>query len=106
MTDNEVVALRRTLGRNIRLMRLKKGYEDAKPMATRLDVPYTTYVSWERGDRFPRTDKLIMLADLLGVSLDMLFGRENTQISDKFSSLDAEDKLYVYRTIDMLLERK
>lgn len=106
MTEKEIVGYRTELGRNISLCRLSAGYEDGKTMAKRLDVPYTTYMSWERGERFPRTDKLIMMADLFKVSIDTLFSRGDNGISEKFNKLSPQDKLYVYRTIDMLLNKK
>ena len=95
---------KKIFGRNINLLRIAAGYTDGVQFAKRLDVPYTTYMSWEHGQRYPRVDRLLAIADIFHVSLDYLFSRDS--LSDTFDSLSSEDKLYVYKTIDMLAHKK
>lgn len=102
----DAMEIRRTFGENITNLRLSKGYADGNMIAKRLSVPYTTYMAWERGARFPRIDILLALADYYGVSLDSLFSRSGAEISSDFNDLSPEDKLYVYRTIKMLKNAK
>lgn len=45
-------------------------------VARRLGVDLSTVCHWERGAAVPRTDKLPALADMLGCSIDNLFGRD------------------------------
>ena len=42
-----------------------------------LDIPYTTYVSYEKGDREPNSEMLITLANFFNVSIDYLIGRSD-----------------------------
>lgn len=51
-------------------------------VARRLSVDLSTVCHWERGAAVPRTDKLPALADMLGCSIDNLFGREPQTGSD------------------------
>lgn len=40
-----------------------------------LEIPYTTYVSWEKGDREPNSEMLIKLAEFFDTTIDYLIGR-------------------------------
>jgi transcriptional regulator with XRE-family HTH domain len=44
-------------------------------LARRAKVPVRSLQEWEQGTRIPRFDRVIQLADALGVSLDELAGR-------------------------------
>lgn len=55
-------------------LRKSKGY-NMKQTAAKLGIPYTTYVSYERGDREPDSEKLIQLSDFFDCSIDYLLGR-------------------------------
>ena len=50
-----------------------------KQTAAKLGIPYTTYVSYERGDREPDSEKLIRLSDFFDCSIDYLLGRSTEQ---------------------------
>lgn len=43
--------------------------------ARRLEIPYTTYISYEKGEREPNSEMLIKLAKFFNVSVDYLIGR-------------------------------
>ena len=45
-----------------------------KQVATALGMPYTTYVSYEKGDREPGSDVLIKIADFYNTTVDYLLG--------------------------------
>ena len=60
---------------NIKDLRVAKGLTQQQ-MADALGENRTTVTKWESTDAFPRADKLPQIADLLGCSIDQLFGRE------------------------------
>ena len=53
-----------------------------RQVAIALRIPYTTYISYEKGDREPNSEMLIKLADYFNCSVDYLIGRSNTKIDD------------------------
>ena len=56
-----------------------------KDAARGLDIPYTTYVGYEKGEREPNSEMLIKIASFFKVSVDYLICRSNTKIDDNFS---------------------
>ena len=67
------------LGINIRKMRLERGMTQ-RQLAYRLRVSVQAVSKWERGKTYPDVTMLLPIADMLGVTLDELFGRkENTE---------------------------
>lgn len=64
-------------------LREKKGIS-MKETARLLNLPYTTYVNYEKGLREPTSEILIQIADFFHVSIDYLLGRNETPaLSDK-----------------------
>lgn len=47
-----------------------------KEVAQRLGMPYTTYVNYEKGQREPNSETLILLADFFETSIDYLIGKD------------------------------
>lgn len=47
-----------------------------KEAASRLDMPYTTYVNYEKGTREPNSETLIKLSRFFGTSIDYLLGKQ------------------------------
>lgn len=52
-----------------------------KEAAKALGIPYTTYVSYEKGDREPNSEMLIKLSKFFNVSIDYLIGRDDSTLS-------------------------
>ena len=48
-----------------------------KAAATALDLPYTTYVNYEKGNREPNLETLIKIADFYNTSIDYLLCKPN-----------------------------
>lgn len=53
-----------------------------KKAAQELDIPYTTYISYEKFDnkdvcREPNSETLIRIADFYGVTVDYLIGKSD-----------------------------
>lgn len=49
-----------------------------KEAAQALQMPYTTYVNYEKGTREPNSETLIAIAKFFDVSIDYLLGKEST----------------------------
>lgn len=58
------------------MLRLKSLREENKKtmaqVARDLGIPYTTYVNYEKGEREPNSETLILLADYFNCSIDYL----------------------------------
>lgn len=60
----------------IRLRELRENHGlSMKDAADLLNMPYTTYVNYEKGTREPNIQALFRLANFFGVSIDDLLGR-------------------------------
>lgn len=60
----------------IRLRELRENHGlSVKDAADLLNMPYTTYVNYEKGTREPNIQALFRLANFFGVSIDDLLGR-------------------------------
>lgn len=53
-----------------------------KEAARLLNLPYTTYVNYEKGLREPTSEVLIQIADFFNVSIDFLLGRTSDKAYD------------------------
>ncbi len=77
----------------IQELRIERGI-NMKQAAQALNIPYTTYVGYEKGDREPDSTMLIRLADFYNSSIDYLLMRSNIRIDeevlDKVNEIDNE----------------
>lgn len=60
---------------NLRIYRQKLGIS-ARKMAELLQVAYSTYINYENSRHQPSYEVLCKMADILGVTTDMLLGRD------------------------------
>ena len=67
-------------------LRLKKGLTQTE-LGEKVGVKQNTFTNWEKGRREPSSENLIKLADLLEVSLDWLFGREQMKVKKRSPAL-------------------
>lgn len=51
-------------------------------VAKETKIPNSTFTDWKNGRSYPKSDKLIKIADYFGLSLDGVFGRELEKSSD------------------------
>lgn len=65
----------------IKELRAEKGLS-MRQVSIELGIPYTTYISYEKGDREPNSEMLIRLADFFNCSVDYLIGRSDIRITD------------------------
>ncbi len=84
------------------MLRLKELREEKginmRQTAKSLGIPYTTYISYEKGDREPNSEMLINLAEFFNCSIDYLIGRDTVRINedvlDKVNELDLDALSY------------
>lgn len=60
----------------LRSLRKKHG-DTQESLAGKINVPVRTYASWERSEREMPHDVLMSIADLYGVTVDYLLGRDD-----------------------------
>lgn len=72
---------------NLKLLRLEKGM-NMKEAADFLDLAYTTYVSYEKGDREPNSDILCKIADKYNSTTDYILCVENAPRHPSISGSD------------------
>ena len=61
--------------------------------AKRLNMPYTTYVNYEKGEREPNSETLIAIASFYGTSIDYLLGKTSTRSYGNQFTPDARQDL-------------
>ena len=67
-----------TFGEKLQRLRARKGLsQDA--LAELLDVSRQAVSKWERDETMPDPDKIVVLADLFGVTTDYLLGRSDAR---------------------------
>ena len=62
--------------KRLREMRMKCGFTQQN-MADKLQLSLNAYQKYEQAERCPSYDCLVNIADILDVSLDYLFGRDD-----------------------------
>lgn len=65
---------------NIKDIRLQKGLTQSE-VATALGVSSVVYSRYENGKRQPSIDTLVQMADIFGVTVDYLLGRQDIEDS-------------------------
>lgn len=67
-------------------LRQAKGFT-MKETAVKLGMPYTTYVSYEKGDREPNSEILIKLADFYNTTVDYILGVNDNPLPENSSGV-------------------
>ena len=93
----------------IKQLRESKGL-NMKEAARLLSMPYTTYVNYEKGQREPTSEVLVLLADFYETTVDYLVGRTDTYTQVTRPTViktptpeltaDESDLLHKYRRLD------
>lgn len=71
----------------LKQLRTEKGW-NMRETARALGIPYTTYISYEKGDREPNSEMLIKFADFFHVSIDYLIGMDRKDETDPVVRMD------------------
>lgn len=85
-----------------RIEQLRKSLNISMAQAAKdLNIPYTTYVNYEKGTREPNSEMLIALANYFNVTIDYLLERSFMDITTiEAHSEDEKQILNNYRTLD------
>lgn len=90
-------------------LRLKQLRENKRltqaQVAERIDVTASMVSSYETDIRLPSYATLLKIANLFGVSVDYLLGRDERRMVD-ISSLTEEEASVVYQMVDVLNKRR
>ena len=65
---------------NLKHYRKKAGYSTVKEFSEKIGMPYTTYLSYEKGIKEPSGSNIIKIADSLGITTDELLGHIPTEV--------------------------
>lgn len=71
------------IGERIRILREREGMSQ-KALSQKLNIPLSTYNTWERGMSTPKPEKILELVEIFNTNLDYLYGRSD----DSYESLD------------------
>lgn len=95
MFDNRLKVLREGRGLNM------------KQAAQKVGIPYTTYVGYEKNEREPNSEVLVLLASFFDCSIDYLLGRDEKKQKVEYEAVtriklsDTEvEHIKKYRTLD------
>lgn len=91
----------------IRLKELRKNAQmNQREVAKAIGVAQTAIANYESGARFPSEEKLIRLAELFGISVDLLLGRGQffgrDQLAEKYMCSSKDAKFYIQLADDMI----
>lgn len=70
----------------LKKLRLEKGL-NMKQTAMQLNIPYTTYVSYEKNEREPNSEVLLLLSNFFDCSTDYLIGRSTIRKIEETETL-------------------
>jgi transcriptional regulator with XRE-family HTH domain len=89
---------------NIKRYMAEKGI-NAKELSKTLDVPYTTVLSWIKGEYYPRIDKIEKMSDYFGVLKSDLIEDKTKQPTSELSDKKKEFIKRVEAMSDAQLDR-
>ncbi len=65
-----------TFGKRLRMIRMKRGYTQ-QHLSDLLGISLVTYQKYEQAERFPISENLVNIGEVLDVSIDWLLGRDD-----------------------------
>ena len=87
-----------TFQERLRYYREKAGYKKQTDLAKAINIPYTTYLNYEKAGREPKYATLVKIANELGITTDELLGvkQDNTRYFKQagYNVEEKEDILY------------
>ncbi len=93
-----------TLGERISTFRRRQGLSQ-EALAEKLGVSRQSVSKWERNESLPETDKLPLLAQALGISLDLLLNGEEAAPSPSFQPFPPFQRGSLWSKITWLFQR-
>jgi transcriptional regulator with XRE-family HTH domain len=95
---NELIALRRRIGVNIRLLRKAKGWSQEE-LGEYADLSYKFVGEVERGTVNPSLDSLVGIANALNVEITELFLREGLMVMTESEVAEVEAAVAILRNV-------
>ena len=81
------------MSQNLQYYIREKGIKP-REISQAIDVPYTTVLSWVKGDNYPRIDKIDLLADYFGIlKSDLIERKEKPTIQEDDGLSEGQRKL-------------
>ncbi len=104
--------IKETIARNIKLFRENKGFSQ-KELAEKIGVKHNAVSSWEAGINSVKIEVLMDMCDILGVSLNQMYGKESSPtpaaqcspLQSKINRLDEIDTAKTEGFVDGLLSQ-
>lgn len=87
----------------IKELRMEKNMSMAQ-ISKELNIPYTTYVNYEKGKREPNSEMLVKIANYFNVTVDYLIGR--TDENKAKATIENYDGKYLINLLTNKLGRK
>ena len=84
----------------IRELRIAHGMS-MKQVAAALELPYTTYVNYEKGLREPNSEALIKIANYYDVSIDYLIG--HSEATKNAPTLNDKDRRDIAKDLEQMM---
>ena len=106
-----------TLAENIRILRKQHGWTQTD-LAEKLDCTQEMIAYYEKGERKPPSNKIPLMANILGVSIDELYGtkpvknngkEKNPKLWKKFEQMEKllpDERRMILKMIDGLVAQK
>lgn len=113
----EMAKTNNMLGETIRSMRKQYGWTQTD-LAQKLDCSQEMIAYYEKGERKPPADKIPMLANILGVSIDELYGAKPVKLNgrnkdprlwkrfEQVEKLPSAERRTILKMIDGLIAQK
>lgn len=94
--NNEVLELkasnRAVFSSNLRLLMSKAG-KSRKEVSEAINVSYNTFTDWYKGKKYPRIEKMELLANYFGVTVSELVGNQGEEIESEISPKNIKNEV-------------
>ena len=85
---------------------IERSGKDRRELAETWGFPYSTVTDWINGKKYPRIDRIEVMADYFGVSIDRLFGYHMNSYAEEVKAIikAADDSMDTYKEIEIISE--
>ncbi len=77
---------------NLRLLMSKSG-KSRKDVSEAIDVSYNTFTDWYKGKKYPRIEKMELLANYFGVTVSELVGKQGEDVPTDISPRNVKNEV-------------
>ena len=72
---------------------MSKAGKSRKEVSEAIDVSYNTFTDWYKGKKYPRIEKMELLANYFGVSVSELVGKHGEEIESDISPRNVKNEV-------------